>query len=411
MYRSSLNMNYMRNMNYRIIRTFLTLNTPPLDNIMASNLEYQRSLKTDKMNMIIGAYRQNDKPYIFDAVSQAKYYISTNAFNHEYLPITGDEKFNTLSTKLYFGNNTNFRAVQTLSGTGSLYLLSQLLSEIVKEEKTIYIPNPTWENHFKIFHSSQLSLSTYEYLQKDRSWSFAYLYNNVQKIPDSNIILFHGCAHNPSGFDPTKEEWKSLIELCERKNMLILIDMAYLGFASGNIEKDSSILKIVNNKDYPVFVCSSYAKNFGLYSERVGNLFFRGISNSQTSTINDILRSIIRKIYSSPPSNGSNIIKTILSNEKLNYMWLKELVNINNNYCGLRNNLRTQLENKLNNDFSDITKQKGMFWYSKLTKEQVELFKMQGIFMPQNGRISLSGFNESNISKFADIYAKLFNCK
>lgn len=397
----------LKNSNANTIkRAFFTLHNPSLDSIMRVNEEFKKSSNTDKINLIIGAYRKNDKPYIFEVVKWATDF-TRGSFNHEYLPITGDEQFNRLSKELYFGKTTNFNAVQTLSGTGSLCLLSQLLSEIIKDNKTIYIPNPTWENHFKIFHSSQLSLSTYEYLEKDRSWNFNYLYDNISKIPNSNIILFHGCAHNPSGYDPSKEGWKALIELCIKKNLLIMIDMAYLGFASGNLDKDNAILKIVNNKDYPVFVCSSYAKNFGLYSERVGNLFFRGNNQKETSTINDILRTIIRKNYSSPPSNGSNIIKTILSDINMQILWTEELANINKHFCFTRNHLRYALENNINVDFSDITNQQGMFWYSKLTTLQIETFKKHGVFMPENGRISLSGLNEKNIPKFADIYTKI----
>jgi aspartate aminotransferase len=352
--------------------------------------------------LVIGAYQRNNKPYVFDCVTSAKNKLINT--NHEYLPITGDIEFNNLSKKLYFGKNTNMSAVQTLSGTGSLYLLAQLLGEIITENKTIYIPNPTWDNHFSVFHTSKLQLSTYDYLQKDRTWDFNFLYDNVKNIPDSNIILFHGCAHNPSGYDPKYAEWKDIIELCMKKNLLILIDMAYLGFATGDIISDSGILRIINNQNYPIFVCSSYAKNFGLYSERVGNLFFRGYNDLETNQINDILRSIIRKIYSNPPSYGSNIIKTILSNEYLENLWLSDLKDINIHYTSIRKELKNNMENKLNKEFSDIIEQKGMFWYSKLTQEQVEKMREDGIFMPLSGRISLAGLNKENINRFVTSY-------
>jgi aspartate/tyrosine/aromatic aminotransferase len=393
---------------FRIKRHYFTLYEPVLDPVMGVNEELKNSKKENPTNLVIGAYRRDEKPHIFESVKEAKNYINKNNYTHEYLPITGDVKFNMLSKKLYFTDEpTNCSVVQTLSGTGSLYLLGKLLGEIVKEDKKIYIPNPTWDNHFNILSSSNMGLTTFEYLQKDRTWNFEYLIDNIKKINDNNIILLHGCAHNPSGYDPSFEEWKQIIELCIKKNLLILIDMAYLGFASGNIIKDNAVLRIINNKDYPVFVCSSYAKNFGLYSERVGNLFFRGHNDKETKMIEDILRIIIRKSYSSPPSNGSNIISYILSNDKCKNLWKQELVEINSHYCDIRKNLRTELENRLDANFSDITEQKGMFWYSKLTKEQVKLFKEQGIFFPDNGRISIAGFNKSNIINFADTYKQI----
>jgi len=383
-----------------------SLYKPTLDGIMRINQLYNLSKIENKINLVVGAYRTIDnKPFVFNSVKQAKNNIITN--NYEYLPITGDIEFNELSKKLYFGNFTNFSAVQTLSGTGSLYLLSQLLREIIQENKTIYLPNPTWDNHFNIFHSSGLNLSTYEYLLEDRKFNFEYLYDNIKKIPESNIVLFHGCAHNPTGYDPMFQGWFELIRLCQRKNLMVIIDMAYLGFASGNIEHDANVLRILNNRDYPAFVCSSYAKNFGLYSERVGNLFFRGYNQTETNDLNDILRTIIRRMYSNPPSNGSNIIKTILGNDELYKLWLDDLQEINHRYSYIRNQLYCKLENEINENFSDIIHQKGMFYYSKLNKEQVGKIRENGIFMPDNGRISLAGLNNKNIDRFVSVYKKV----
>lgn len=374
---------------------------PSLDGIMRINQLYNNCPNKNKINLVIGAYRTFDgNPYVFKSVEKAKRRVTNNT--HEYLPITGDTKFINLSKKLYFGDNkTNISGIQTLSGTGSLYLLAQLLKEIINDSnKTIYLPNPTWDNHFSVFHTSNLSLSTYNYTLFDKTWNFEYVYDNIKKIPDSNIILFHGCAHNPTGYDPTYFQWIELLELCKKKNLLVIIDMAYLGFASGKIDIDSGILRIINNQDYPVFISTSYAKNFGLYSERVGNLFFRGNTSEETNELNEILKTIIRRMYSNPPSNGSNIIKTILEDKELYGLWLDELKQINEQYTTMRYYLRQNFENKLNMDFSDITKQQGMFYYSILTKEQIEKLREKGIFLPDNGRISLSGLNKDNIYRF-----------
>jgi len=381
-----------------------TLYKPTLDSIMRINQLYNKCNNPNKINLVIGAYRNKEGlPYIFQSVKKAKKYISANS-NHEYLPITGDNEYVELSKKLYFGDKTNLSGVQTLSGTGSLYLASKLLEQIVDPNKTIYLPNPTWDNHRAIFQTSGLGLSSYEHILPNRKWDFNFLYQQVKKIPDSNIILFHGCAHNPTGYDPCHYQWADLIELCVKKNMLIIVDMAYLGFGSGDTTQDSGILRIINNQDYPVLVCSSYAKNFGLYSERVGNLFFRGYNKEDSESINDILRTIIRKIYSNPPSNGSNIVKTILSNGELYNLWKEDLVDIGTHYQSIRANLKNQLENKVNNDFTNIIRQKGMFWYSDLGIEQVEYLRTRGIFMPDNGRISLAGLSDSNMDKFVAEY-------
>jgi aspartate aminotransferase len=387
---------------------FYKLYKPSLDGIMRVNQLFNECPTKDKINLVIGAYRtRSGAPFVFESVKLAKKIVSTN--NHEYLPITGDNEFVDLSKKLYFRTETNFKGVQTLSGTGSLYLVAQLLKKIVDDQKTIFLPNPTWDNHFNIFHTSELGVSTYDYLTSDRSWNWEYVYDNVKKLPDSNIVLFHGCAHNPSGYDPHESEWRDLIKLCVSKNMLIIIDMAYLGFASGDIYQDSAALRAVNDIEHPVFVCTSYAKNFGLYSERVGNLFFKGYESKDTSDMNDILRTIIRQIYSSPPSNGSSIIKTILSDRELEALWLSELVHISQHYDSIRTELKKRLETKLNYSFSDIVKQRGMFYYSDLTSEQVKILRNNSIFLPDNGRISLAGINDKNIEKFVVEFCRAKN--
>jgi aspartate aminotransferase len=379
---------------------------PSLDGIMRVNQLFNASGDKNKINLVIGAYRtQNGLPYIFQSVEKAKKNILANG--HEYLPITGDSAYVELSKDLYFRGNNNFLGVQSLSGTGSLYLMSQLLKQIADNDKTIFLPNPTWENHFNVFHNSGLALSTYNYLQPNGKWNCQYLYDNIKKLPDSNFILFHGCAHNPTGYDPYHSEWIDLIDLCVKKNMCMLIDMSYLGFASGNIDEDSGILRILKNKDCPSFVGISFAKNLGLYSERVGSLFFRGYDDKDTVVINEILKTIIRKTYSNPPSNGSSIVKTILSNEELRNIWFIELENISKHYLSIRKELRTKLENELNCDFSDITSQKGMFYYSNISVEKVESLRSHAIFLPDNGRISLAGLNTTNIDKFIKVFSKV----
>lgn len=376
---------------------------PSLDSIMKNNQLFNSCSNKNKINLVVGAYRTPlGNPYIFQSIDKAKKYTLLNG--HEYLPITGDDTYIELSKKLYFRGESNFSGVQTLSGTGSLYLVAQILREIIDNDKVIFLPNPTWENHFNIFHTSGMPLSTYNYLLPNRKWNWEYLYDNIKKLPDYNVVLFHGCAHNPSGYDPCYIQWIDLINLCVKKNMLIIIDMAYLGFASGNIDEDSAILRIINNQNYPVFVCTSYAKNFGLYSERVGNLFFRGYDDKDTCDLKDILRTIIRKTYSNPPSNGSSLIKTILSNDELKDIWLNELENISQHYKLIRKELKTKLENKLNRDFLDVSTQQGMFYYSNLSITQIEYLRNQSIFLPDNGRISLAGLNKMNIDIFIDKY-------
>lgn len=376
-----------------------------LDKIMALNQVFRASTHPDKINLIIGAYRDREnKPYVFDCVKRAAKIPN----NYEYSPIEGDSEFLQLSKELYFGKQkTYYENIQTLSGTGALKLTADFLVDTYHENyNTVYLPNPTWGNHSAIFQYSGLPVSYYNYLDHNRTFNINNLAESIRKIPNNNIILLHACAHNPSGYDPSEEEWKDILNICQNKNLFIIVDFAYFGFSSGDLEKDSILVNLINKTQYPSIICCSYAKNFGLYNERVGNLFFTGNTNQETQLIKDTMKSIIRKSYSSPPSNGANIIKNILKGPHLTAVWKYELKAINDHYTEIRNRLKTELENKTNKDFSDITKQSGMFYYSRLTPEQVLKMRDYGIFFPDDGRISLAGINAQNINYIINCYSK-----
>ena len=207
------------------------------------------------------------------------------------------------------------------------------------------------DNHSNIFTSSGIATSTYRYLH-NRKFTNEFLYDVISKLPNNNIILLHACAHNPSGYDLSYYGWCEILELCKYKNLFPIIDMAYLGFASGNIKKDSQVLEILNKMNISSLICCSFAKNFGLYSERVGTLFFCGNNNDETLIMKDILKTIIRRSYSNPPANGSTIIKTILNDTDLTEMWKNELTDINTHYKSIRNMLQSKLEDVINKDIT-----------------------------------------------------------
>jgi aspartate/tyrosine/aromatic aminotransferase len=380
--------------------------TQPLDPIMYANSLFNKSRNSDKLNLVIGAYRLGGHPYIFRSVQIAKTMILSQP--SEYLPIKGDEEFLKVSSDLYWSSDTNMKSFQTLSGTGSLYLLSSLLGEINPGSR-LYLPIPTWDNHHNIFKKSH-EIFGYGYLTSNRKWNFEFLMDQIKKIPNDSTILFHGCSHNPSGYDPNFIEWTDIIKLCTEKNLLIVVDMAYLGFGSGNLFEDSKLLRIIDKQDYPVFVSSSYAKNFGLYSERVGNLFYRSHNKEEDEQIQHKLIQIVRSNYSNPPSNGSKIIKTIFSNSSLKSLWESELISINSHYKKIRSTLKEKLENVTGKDFSEIVDQQGMFYYpSNFSDSMYRELISNEIFIPDNGRISLAGLNDENIDKFVQKYSGALN--
>jgi len=387
-----------------------------MDMVMRANDKMNKNKALDKINCVVGVYKdENGKSVVFDSVKNALNLLVINkGLSYDYEPISGNEQYIIQSKKLYFdtiniiNKKSNYECVQTLGGTGALKLAGTILKSIFDDSKSIYVPNPTWENHINIFSSSGISVKSYSYIGTNHKFNFDLLSDSISKIPNNNIILLHACAQNPTGYDLTREQWLKIVDICKKKDLYIVVDIAYLGFASGNINTDKILLDILNESHYPSMICSSYSKNFGLYSERVGCLFISDYNKIETTNACNLLKSIIRSSYSNPPSIGSKIITEILTNSELKNSWLNDLTKINNRYKVIRKTLRTELENKINLDFSDITEQKGMFWYSAhhLTKNRIEYMENKNIHFLENGRISLAGLNDKNMYRFVETFVE-----
>lgn len=381
----------------------LTYPQQPMDQVMEANLLMEQDSNPNKINCVFGAYMdETGKLYKSHVVNIVEQNMENATINHAYLPSGGDPMFIDLSTKLYFGQ-THYKAVQTIGGTGALNLANSFLN-IISDKKTLWVSNPTWENHNYIF--SNFNIKQYDYLNDSHQFDFSLMYLSILNMQNHDIILLQGCAHNPTGYDLTLSQMRDIIDLCQQKHLYIVVDLAYAGFASGNFEHDCLILKILNQSMYPSLICTSYSKNFGLYSDRVGLLFVSGNSEESTNAGHSILKGIIRRTYSSPPSNGSKIISTILSNENYRELWSNELVEINNRYSKLRSELKLKLEELLNEDFSDLETQRGMFWYAKshLSDLEIKCLIENHIHIVKNGRISISSLNDMNIDKFIQIF-------
>lgn len=379
----------------------LQINPSPLDNTMRVNAAFQRSSIPNKITLSVGAYRTSDgAPYHFKCVQEAKKIIAT--LPSEYVPMQGNQSYLEETTKLFLGENTHYQTVQTLSGTGALKLCAEFLKETL-DAPTIYIPSPTWGNHRAIFASENINIMEYPYLDANSNFHATQTIEAIRNIPPQNIILLHACAHNPTGYDFTAPQWNEIIQICRDHQHIVVMDMAYMGFASGNIEEDLIAVRLLNAAKIPSFICTTFSKNMGLYGERIGNLFFY---NDQTDATASLLKTIIRRSYSNPPINGAKIVSTILKTPRLKELWIKELHDIHRDYATKRRSLREKFERAFDGDFGDITKQRGMFYFSKITDGQNVEFQKRGIFFPGN-RISLAGINGSNIDRFVETWVDI----
>jgi len=321
----------------------------------------------------------------------------------EYLPITGLKSFVDKAVKLAYGESTDpnlVAASQSISGTGALRIGGEFLNKF-HSNKTIYLPTPSWGNHKPIFADSGLKVESYRYYdQKTIGLDINGMLEDMKKIPDNSVVLLHSCAHNPTGVDPTKDQWAQILKVVEDKQHLPFFDMAYQGFATGNIEQDAYALRLFakSSNIKSILLAQSFAKNMGLYGERVG-LF--SIKSEHKKEVESQIKILIRPMYSNPPLHGAHIASTILSTDSLNQLWIQEVGDMASRIIKMRELLKSNLkDSKL--DWSHITNQIGMFCYTGLKPDQVkQLINEHHIYLTNDGRISMAGVTSENVGYLA----------
>ena len=377
----------------------------PVDPILGITEAFKQDSNPNKINLGVGAYRDDKgKPWILPSVKKAE--ASFKEADKEYDPISGSARFCKLSQELIFGKALeNVATTQTISGTGALRVAGEFLKR--HYDKPLYLPNPTWGNHIPIFKNSGISVHSYKYFDpKTNGLDFSEMTNHFNTAPNGSIVLLHACAHNPTGVDLTFENWEEILEIVKKKQHVVLFDMAYQGFSSGDPSKDARALRLFtehSNELAGLLVCQSYAKNFGLYGERVGSLSIVGKDVKEKNRIMSQLKQIIRPMYSNPPIHGSRLVVSILSNPELKAQWHQDLKTMSNRIFSMRAALTDNLKKEGSTlDWSHITSQIGMFCYSGLTPEEVELLKSEySIYLTKDGRVSMAGVSSDNVEYLA----------
>jgi len=388
----------------------------PPDSILGIANLYRKDPEKKKLNLSVGAYRDdNGNPCILRVVRKVE---QEPAPDHEYIPMAGISLFCQAAAKLILGENASSIAekrvvtVQSLSGTGALRVGAEFLYRFYHpnpantEKPRVYIPRPSWGNHRKVFESAGLKVSEYTYFDPvtcdvDAKGLLEDLKNNV---PSYSIIVLHACAHNPTGADPSEELWKEILQVVLQKQLLVFFDSAYQGFASGDLEKDAFAVRLFEQSGIEMLVAQSFAKNMGLYGERVGALSFICKDTFPVDAVQSQLETIIRSMYSSPPANGARIACRILNDPQLFQEWKQELVEMSARIQSMRKLLYEALvSRKTPGDWSHITKQIGMFSFTGLNAKQVRyLREKHHIYMTEDGRASMAGLSRETVPMFAD---------
>lgn len=368
-----------------------------------------------KINVGVGAYRDdNGKPWVLPSVAEAERRIVDAKLDMEYPPIDGVPEFVKQATYLAYGKDSEavksgrIAACQSLSGTGALRLASGYLARFRPSSggaPSIMVPNPTWGNHYPIFEHMGHKVETYRYWdQKTLGLDLKGLLEDLKAKPNGQIVLLHSCAHNPTGVDPTLDQWKEISKVCKDKQHFVIFDNAYQGFASGDANKDVAAVRLFVEEGHNIGLCQSFAKNFGLYGQRIGQFSIVCSDAGEAARVLSQIKIVARAIYSNPPLHGARIVAGVLADEKLHKQWLNEIALM----AGRIGQMRTLLRDSIvgagsKKNWDHITNQIGMFSYTGLTKEQCDVMTAKHhVYLTSNGRISMAGVTSKNVGRLAE---------
>ena len=382
----------------------------PADPILGLTEEFKNDPRTDKINLGVGIYKnESGETPVLNTVKKAEAALLESEKTKSYLTIEGTAEYAAAVQQLLFGEQAEIissqraKTAQAPGGTGALRVAGEFIKRHLGEVK-VWISNPTWANHHGVFGAAGLETTEYTYYdanKKDKD--FPAMLADLEQASAGDVVLLHGCCHNPTGIDPTLEEWETLAKLVARKGLLPLFDFAYQGFASG-VEEDAAGLRIFAQHNPEILVASSFSKNFGLYNERVGAFTLVADSADIANTAFSQVKAIIRSIYSNPPAHGAAVVTYILQNPALRAEWEAEVAEMRERIQAMRELFVTRLtELGVEADFSFIKRQNGMFSFSGLSKQQVERLKQEfAIYIVGSGRISVAGMTKNNMSPLCE---------
>ncbi|KAF9911733.1 Aspartate aminotransferase, cytoplasmic [Linnemannia zychae] len=385
----------------------------PADVIFALTSSYKADSHGNKVNLGVGAYRTEEgKPWVLPVVKKADHImVDDDNLDHEYLPILGLEPFRKASVKLILGANSKAiaegrtGAAQCISGTGAVYTGAHFLSKHYPiKGAACYISKPTWANHRAIFEGVGMQVLEYPYWDPaTKGLDLKGMLGTMQSAPNGSIFLIHPCAHNPTGVDPTNDQWRQIADVMEAKGHFPFFDCAYQGFASGSLDKDAYSVRYFVDRGFEMFIAQSFSKNFGLYSERAGNLTIVARSVEVKNRIESQIAKAQRAVISNPPAYGSRIVSVVLNNETLYGEWEQNLSTMANRIIDMRKALYDELVRLgTPGTWSHIVDQIGMFSFTGLTTPQVKVLKEKyHVYLTDNGRISMAGLNSKNVKYFA----------
>ena len=384
---------------------FSSVEMAPRDPILGLTEAFNADSRTSKVNLGAGVYFDDaGKLPLLNAVKTVERARLESMPGYGYQPIDGSAAYNKAVQAMLFGRDSPLLAegrvvtAQTLGGTGALKIGADYLKRLLPEA-TVYLSDPSWENHRLVFERAGFRVEVYPYYDAlTRGVDFAAMKSCLEKLPAGSITVLHACCHNPTGADLNEAQWREIVEIAKARALVPFIDMAYQGFADG-IDEDALSLRLFAASGLQFFVASSYSKSFSLYGECVGALSAVTASKDESARVLSQIKRVIRSNYSSPPTHGGVIVTAVLASDELRRMWEAELSGMRERIKKMRVGLVEKLKAKgVAQDFSFIARQRGMFSYTGLSAEQVARLQSEyGVYAVSTGRISVAALNGGNI--------------
>lgn len=391
---------------------FEALQARPPDAILGLIAEYKADTRAEKIDLGVGVYRTaaGETP-VLDVVKQAERHLVETQTSKAYIGTAGDQSFNAAIQALTFGDDAPAERLTTLQapgGSGSLRVAAGMLLR-ARENATVWVSKPTWNNHIPLLGGAGLTLKPYPYYDTEKHViEIAAMLDALRSIPRGDVILLHACCHNPSGLDPSAEDWRAIADVIAERELVPFVDMAYQGFAT-DVDTDAFAIRHLADKLPEMIVASSCSKNFGLYRDRVGTLSVLSRDSATREIVASNLSNIVRTIYSVPPDHGAAVVSTILNDADLRSAWLLELAEMRERLRDMRVVLNDALVRKApQRDFSHLIRATGMFCFLGVSEAQVERLKTEyGIYMVGSSRINVAGITADNVDYLATSIASV----
>ncbi|WP_299072581.1 amino acid aminotransferase [Accumulibacter sp.] len=392
---------------------FAAVEMAPRDPILGLTEAFNADTRATKVNLGVGVYLDDSgKIPLLGAVRTAEKARLEALPPRGYQPIDGPVAYNQAVQRLLFGEDSallkegRVLTIEALGGTGALKVGADYLRRLLPDA-TVFISDPSWENHRALFEYAGFAVQTYPYYDSlTRGVNFDAMIAGLNALPAGSIVVLHACCHNPTGADLDAAQWGAVIDVIGARGLVAFVDMAYQGFADG-ISEDALALDLFVASGLQFLVASSFSKSFSLYGERVGALSVVTANRDEAARVMSQIKRIVRTNYSSPPTHGGAVVAAVLASPELRRVWEGELAEMRARILAIRASLVDKLEGRGGaQDFAFIARQRGMFSYTGLSVEQVDRLREEyGIYAVSTGRICVAALNTRNIDYVAEAIA------